>query len=206
MKVRISSIPLMLDWIEEVGNSSGDEQSLRRILAHPDYQFEARRYGLSSTEHLISYFSKLKSITSDEIPELSSDRRNALREKHELWMDCAGSPEKYRKRYEKVRGMLCEENIRYLQKKLRCAFPQTAALNGIDDSEIVSTLSFGPSFGYVFENALHLDLFGIGKYCTPEELPFIILHEMHHLAVQKLIGEYGSFTKGFSPAEEYIFR
>lgn len=206
MKVRISSVPLVLDWIAEKGASAGSEEAVRRILDHPDYRFEIRRYGLASIEHLISYFSGLRRIEPARIPELCDGCREALREKHSLWLDCADDPGKYRERYEKLKDILCGENVKRLQEKLRGAFPETAAMEGIEDAQVISTLSFGPSFGYVYENALHLDLFGIGKYCTWEELPYVILHEMHHLQVQKLMGGYGSFTEKFSPAEEYIFR
>ncbi len=81
-------------------------------------------------------------------------------------------------------GLASPEPLLNLQARLDAAFPGNV---DIDDTEVISTLSFGPSFGYVYENALHLDLFGIEKYCTMEELPAIILHEMHHLQVQKMI-------------------
>ncbi len=105
-----------------------------------------------------------------------------MRDKHDLWLDCVSDPQKYYNRYKKVKDILCEENISDFQHKLANAFPKDIA---IDDAGIISTLSFGPSFGYVYENALHLDLFGIENICTVEELPYIILHEMHHLQMQK---------------------
>lgn len=53
---------------------------------------------------------------------------------------------------------------------------------------------------------MHLDLFGIEDICTVEELPYIIIHEMHHLQTQKIIGNYRSFTQNFSLPDDYIFR
>ncbi len=203
MDLRISSIPIMLDFLSKPGTGSANTALLKRIFCHDDYQFEIRRYGLSSIEPLMVYFSQLKSIKVNDIPDLCDERKSALRDKHDLWLDCVSDPQKYYNRYKKVKDILCEENILNFQHKLANAFPKAIA---IDDAGIVSTLSFGPSFGYVYENALHLDLFGIENICTVEELPYIILHEMHHLQMQKLIGSYSSFTRDFSLLDNYIFR
>lgn len=203
MELRISSIPIMLEYLTRPNTESSSIVLVRNIFEHEDYQFEVKRYGLHSVENLVSYFSRLKSIQAKDIPDLSDDRKNVLRDKHNLWLDCASNPQKYYNRYEKLKHILCEENIQNLQRKLSDAFPSDVAIN---DASIVSTLSFGPSFGYVYENALHLDLFGIEDICTIEELPYIILHEMHHLQIQKLIGSYNSFTKDFSLLDGYIFR
>lgn len=203
MELRISSIPLMLECVSHSGTAAAKEARFRTILGHADYQFEARRYGLASVEPLVSYFARLKSIRPEEIPALSDERKNALREKHAQWLDCASHPQKYLARYEKVQQALCAENIQALQRRLSAAFLHDIAL---DDAGLLSTLSFGPSFGYVYENALHLDLFGIEEICTMEELPCMILHEMHHLQIQKLMGSYRAFTAHFSPLEHYLFR
>ena len=203
MELRIESIPIMLDYLSKSHTESTDTNALRAILHHRDYQFEARRYGLPSVEPLVAYFSRLKSIGRTEIPDLCEDRKNALREKHDRWLDCSSDPQKYYDRYERVKKLLCEETLSSLQQKLSSAFPKPVPL---DDAGVVSTLSFGPSFGYVYENALHLDLFGIEEVCTIAELPYVILHELHHLMIQKLIGNYTAFTKHFSMLDEYIFR
>ena len=203
MVLRISSIPIMLEYLTKPNTEFSSIVLVKNIFEHEDYQFEVRRYGLPSVENLVSYFSCLKSISAEDIPDLSDERKNALRDKHNQWLDCASNPQKYYNRYEKLKQILCEENIRNLQRKLSAAFSNDVTIN---DASIVSTLSFGPSFGYVYENALHLDLFGIGDVCTIEELPYIILHEMHHLQIQKLIGNYSSCTKDVSLLEGYIFR
>lgn len=203
MELRISSIPIMLDYLSRLSTEAANITLLGKVFEHRDYQFEMGRYGLSSAETLISYFSRLGSIEVNEIPDLSDERKNALREKHHLWLDCLNDPQKYYNRYEEVKHILCEKNLSDLQQKLSSAFPGAIDVN---DAGVVSTLSFGSSFGYVYENALHLDLFGIEEICTTEELPYIILHEMHHLQTQKLIGSYSLFTMGFSLLDSYIFR
>ena len=182
MRLRTSSIPLMLEYVAKSGMGQEDPQAAADILGHEDYLFEARRYGLDSREPLVSYFARFRTIAPEDIPELSPDRRTALRDRHGLWLDCAAHPQKYRDRYRRLMGMLTEENLQNLQDRLRAAFPGDVYL---DDIDVVSTLSFGPSFGYVHENALHLDLFGVETYCTMEELPYVILHEMHHLQTMK---------------------
>ena len=203
MELRMSSIPIMFDYLSKLNTGTASAALLKSIFDHEDYQFELRRYGIPSVKPLIDYFSHLKDAETKGIPDLSSERKSALRDKHHLWLDCMAHLDTYYSRYENVKQILCEENILNLQQKLSDAFPNGVAIN---DAGIVSTLSFGPSFGYVYENALHLDLFGIENICTIEELPYIILHEMHHLQIQKIMGSYSSFTENFSLLDKYIFR
>ena len=185
MKLRMSSIPLMLEYVAGLASRPGDRETVRRILDHEDYQFELRRYELPSAEHLIDYFSRLDTIPPEEIPDLSEDhRRNHLREKHGQWLDCIGAPQKYADRYERLKALFTDDFLAELQNRLAGMFPRGTEM--ISDPAVVSTLSFGRSFGYPHEGALHLDLFGIDEYCTLEELPRIVLHEMHHLQMMKL--------------------
>ena len=96
MELRMSSIPLMLEYVSSLASHPGDRETVRQIFAHEDYQFELRRYEISSTEHLVDYFSRLNTIAPEDIPDLGSGyRRNHLREKHGQWLDCADNPQKY---------------------------------------------------------------------------------------------------------------
>ena len=185
MELRLASIPPMLEYVSSLGDAPGDLAAVRRILDHPDYRFEARRYGLDSLDHVADYLSRLKVIDPSDIPDLSRDhRKNSLRDKHRLWLDCAANPEKYRDRLERVRSLFTEDFLAEMQGRLAAMFP--AGTEMIEAPAVVSTLSFGQSFGYPHEGALHLDLFGIDEYCTLEELPRIVLHEMHHLQMMKM--------------------
>ena len=205
MEYQDSSVPIMLNYLSSLIPGSSNLEACKSVFSHENYQFEMRRYGLSPTdvEHLIWYFANLQEIRTEDIPDLCQERKNALRDKHTLWLDCLKNPQTYQRRYEQVRGILYQSHLEELERRLASDFPQAI---DIDDAKVILTLSFGPSFGYVFEKSLHLDLFGIGKYCSLDELPCIILHEMHHLQIQKIIGNYQSFIKGFSMLEEYIFR
>ncbi len=185
MKLRMSSIPLMLEYVAGLASRPGDRETVRRILDHEDYQFELRRYKLPSAEHLIDYFSRLDTIPPEEIPDLSGDhRRNHLREKHSQWLDCIADPQKYAGRYERLKALFTDDFLAELQNRLAGMFPRGTEM--ISDPAVVSTLSFGRSFGYPYEGALHLDLFGIDEYASLEDLPRIVLHEMHHLQMMKL--------------------
>ena len=160
MELRLTSIPPMLEYVSSLGDAPGDLAAVRRILDHPDYQFEARRYGLDSLDHVADYLSRLKVIAPSDIPDLSRDhRKNSLRDKHQLWLDCAARPEKYRDRLERVRSLFTEDFLAEMQGRLAAMFP--AGTEMIDEPAVVSTLSFGQSFGYPHEGAIHLDLFGI---------------------------------------------
>lgn len=199
MELRLASIPPMLEYVSSLGNAPGDLEAVRRILDHPDYRFEARRYGLDSLDHVADYLSRLKVIAPSDIPDLSRDhRKNSLRDKHQLWLDCAARPEKYRDRLERVRSLFTEDFLAEMQGRLAAMFP--AGTEMIDEPAVVSTLSFGQSFGYPHEGAIHLDLFGIERHCTMEELPGIVLHEFHHLQMMKLRDGMGELT----PLELYI--
>ncbi|MDE7042622.1 MAG: hypothetical protein K2P10_07490 [Oscillospiraceae bacterium] len=185
MELRMSSIPLMLEYVSGLASHPGDRETVRQIFAHEDYQFELRRYEISSTEHLVDYFSRLNTIAPEDIPDLGSGyRRNHLREKHGQWLDCADNPQKYADRFERLRAFFTDDFLAEMQEKLTAMFPRGTEM--LPDPAVVSTLSFGRSFGYPHEGAIHLDLFGIDKYCSLEDLPRIVLHEMHHLQLVKM--------------------
>ena len=185
MELRMSSIPLMLEYVSGLASHPGDRETVRQIFAHEDYQFELRRYEISSTEHLVDYFSRLNTIAPEDIPDLGSGyRRNHLREKHGQWLDCADNPQKYADRFERLRAFFTDDFLAEMQEKLTAMFPRGTEM--LPDPAVVSTLSFGRSFGYPHEGAIHLDLFGIDEYVSLEDLPRIVLHEMHHLQMMKM--------------------
>lgn len=199
MKQRMSSIPLMLEYVSGLSEHPGDRETVRRILAHEDYRFELRRYEIPSAEHLIDYFSRLTTIPLEEIPDLSGNhRRNFLREKHGEWLDCVIDPQKYEERYQRVQAVFTDGFLADMQRRLTALFPKGTEM--ISDPAVVSTLSIGRSFGYAFEGAFHLDLFGIEEYCAPEDLHRIVLHEMHHLQLTKMAEKLDSL----SPLDQYI--
>lgn len=199
MELRLTSIPPMLEYVSRLGDAPGDLEAVRRVLDHPDYQFEARRYGLGSLDHVADYLSRLKVIAPPDIPDLSRDhRKNSLRDKHQLWLDCAAHPEKYRARLERVRALFTEDFLAEMQRRLAAMFP--AGTEMIEEPAVVSTLSFGQSFGYPYEGAIHLDLFGIEHHATMEELPGIVLHEFHHLQMLKM----REAMRDLTPLERYI--
>ena len=203
MQLRISSIPLMLDYVSGLSSHSGDQDAVRKLFAHEDYQFELRRYEISSAEHLIDYFSRLNTIAPEEIPDLSGDhRRNHLREKHRQWLDCVSHPQKYYDRYERLKAFFTDGFLAEMQRKLAGMFPKGTEM--IPDPAVVSTLSFGRSFGYPSEGAIHLDLFGVEEYCSMEELPRTVLHEMHHMQAFKMAENTRGFYDEFSLLERYI--
>ena len=181
----MSSIPLMLEYVSGLGARPGDREAARAILAHEDYRFELRRYEIPSAEHLIDYFSRLDTIPPEDIPDLSGDhRKNNLREKHSKWLDCLRDPRKYEDRYERLKALFTDDFLAEMQGRLAGMFPEGTDM--IPDPAVVSTLSFGRSFGYPHEGAIHLDLFGIDEYVSLEDLPRIVLHEMHHLQMMKI--------------------
>jgi len=201
MELRLSSIPLMLDYVSGLSAHPGDRDTVRKLFAHEDYQFELRRYGITSAEHLTDYFSRLSTIDPAEIPDLSDNhRRNFLREKHCQWLDCINDPQKYYSRYERLKAFFTDDFLADMQQRLTEMFPKGTEM--IPDPAIVSTLSFGRSFGYPSEGAIHLDLFGIEEYCTLEELPRVVLHEMHHLQTVKMSEDAGE--TGFTLLDRYI--
>lgn len=203
MQLRMTSIPLMLDYVSGLPAHPGDREAVRKLLAHEDYRFELRRYEIPSTEHLIDYFSRLDTIPPEDIPDLSDNhRKNHLREKHHQWLDCISNPQKYYDRYERLKAFFTDGFLADMQRKLAEMFP--AGTEMIPDPAVVSTLSFGRSFGYPHEGAFHLDLFGVETICSLEELPRTVLHEMHHLQAFKMAEDTGGFYSGFSLLERYI--
>lgn len=86
MKLRISSVPLMLEYISKLKETVADIELLKKIFSHPDYQYEMRRFGIANEEQLIHYFTELKTIEQMNIPDFSPSRSSVLRDRHSLWM------------------------------------------------------------------------------------------------------------------------
>ena len=124
MELRMSSSPLMLEYVSGLGARPGDREAARAILAHEDYRFELRRYEIPSAEHLIDYFSRLDTIPPEDIPDLSGDhRKNHLREKHSKWLDCLRDPRKYEDRYERLKALFTDDFLAEIQGRLAGMFP-----------------------------------------------------------------------------------
>lgn len=203
MNIRISSIPLMLQHMKSIYDGKDDFSFLEQVLQHEDYLFEMRRYGVQSPENLLFYFSNMKTISQGDIADFTVDRKDILRQRHPLWLDVMNHTDVYANKYDRLKKIWDDSFEEEMSVALQRAFPHKVDLT---DAEIVSTMSIGSSFGYVFENALHVDLLGIGHYCSFDELPAVVLHELHHLEMLRYMGSYAAFTKDFSLAETYIFR
>nr|MBQ4320216.1 hypothetical protein [Clostridia bacterium] len=116
MKLRCSSVPLMLKCIEEHRSPAG-------LLGHPDYLFELARYGISDTGSLDFYFNNIYNISPDDIPDLSDKRRDELKRKHDMWLDCIADTDKYRTRFEQLTAVLSDDNLAAMTGQLKSAFP-----------------------------------------------------------------------------------
>lgn len=200
IKISLSSIPLMLEYLKNMKAGKASKKQIDDIMNHKDYIFEFNRYKPTSKEKIIDYFSSLNKIRECDIPEFSPDRKYALKIKHNLWLWAIENVEYYENLYRQMESFLSEKELFNICNIVRNGLP---AHTNIGDVRIISTMSIGPSFGYVYDNALHFDLMGINRYCTLQELPAIIAHETHHLAMLKYTAD---FRNRLTLEENYIFR
>ena len=196
--LNVSSILPMLDFLRDLKSKRADANKIREIFNHKDYDFEFRRYEISQTEPFINYFMRLSDIKESEIPELDSRYKNMLKNKHTRWLNALENPDYYESLYKKITGSITDEALAGICETVKRGLPADA---NIDDIHIISTMSIGTSFGYVFDNALHFDIMGFNDD-NLKSLPSLLAHEIHHLAMSK----YASSLYGnFSPEERYIF-
>jgi len=195
----MSSIKPMLGFLRDLKNDKADEQMLREILNHPDYDFEFRRYEIESKEPFIKYFMQLSTINETDIPEIDTKRKTILRDKHKKWLSAYENLEHYEMLYDKIKSSITDDTLEGINARVKRGLPGNTA---IDDVRIISTMSIGPSFGYVFDGALHFDLMGF-EDDSLDTLPSLIAHETHHLAMWKYVS---AFIENLTLEERYIFQ
>ena len=194
-----SSIPQMLNFLRDLKNQRASKEDLVKLLNHPDYDYEFKRYALPSKEPLVEYLMQLNTIYPEDIPELTPKQRQfMLRHKHSKWLAAYENPGYYESLHNKINTYLTEDLLENI-----CISVTNGLPDGVETDNIraISTMSIGTSFGYVYDGAFHFDIMGIddGKLDT---LPELIAHEVHHLVFMKYIS---AFYDSLTPEERYIF-
>ena len=198
IELHMSSIMPMVEFLRDLKNGRADKNQISDIFSHPDYDFEFRRYEIASKAPLIDYFMKINTIDESEIPELHSDRKNMLKYKHKRWLEAYESPGYYEALHDKIKAFITPDTLEDICVKVKKGLP---ANTDIDDIRIISTMSIGTSFGYVFDKAIHFDIMGFDNGGL-NTLPSQIAHEVHHLALWKWVS---AFIDSFTLEERYIF-
>jgi len=194
----MSSIVPMLRFLRNLKNKQADKKQISDIFNHPDYDFEFRRYGISSKDLFIDYFMKINTITESDIPLLKSERKNMIRNKHKRWLFAYENPEYYEVLYDKIRLFINADMLEDICTRVKKGLP---ANTDIDNIRMISTMSIGTSFGYVYDDTLHFDIMGFHNESL-DTLSSLIAHETHHLAMWKYVSDFiGSLTL----EERYIF-
>ena len=152
MDLCISSVMPMLNYLRALKTGQANRKQINDIFSHSDYDFEFKRYKISEKEPLIDYFSKLNTVDESEIPIYISGRDSMFKEKHKAWLTAYENPDLYEKRYEKVISCITSEALENISARVKKGLPVNI---DIDEIKIISTMSIGTSFGYVFDNALH---------------------------------------------------
>ena len=197
---RTSSIPSMLNFLRDLKNGQADRNQLVDIFNHPDYDYEFRRYGISSKEPFIDYFMQLNTIDESEIPTLPG-RESMLKNNHKHWLAAYENPEYYQELYDKMIATVTDdETFDRAYALLKKGLPLDADISSIP---LISTMSIGMSFGYAFDGAIHVDLMGIDKHNFPmKALPELIAHEIHHIAIERWAS---TFAESLTLEELFIF-
>jgi hypothetical protein len=196
INLRATSVQPTLDLLRRLadGNRPGREE-IGALLAHPDYDFEFRRYGAdrrAMTEFLLS----LPAPDPDALPALCPDRPDALRQRRPLWQGAFRNPDAVELRFFDAMFSLRPSELREICADVRAAFPFDPDLGDVD---VVLTLGIGPSYGYVFEGALHMDVLSLILGGAPRP---VLAHELHHIAIRKFAS---GFVESLTSAELFIF-
>ena len=157
--LNMSSIMPMLGFLRDLKNGQADRKQISDIFNHSDYDFEFRRYEVASKENIIDYFMRINTITESEIPILNQERKTALIDRHTLWLSAYENPEQYEILYDKINSFITDKILDDICAQVKRGLPTDIDIGKI---RIISTMSIGPSFGYVFDGALHFDIMGYG--------------------------------------------
>ena len=197
---RTSSIPSMLNFLRDLKNGEADRNQLVDIFNHPDYDYEFRRFDIPSKEPVIDYFMQLNTIDEADIPTLPG-RESMLRNNHKHWLAAYENPDHYQEVYDRMIAVVTDdETFDKAYALLKEGLPSDADISNIP---LISTMSIGMSFGYAFDEAMHVDLMGFDKYnFSMIALPELIAHEIHHIAIGRWAD---SFAGDFTLEELFVF-
>ena len=201
INLRTSSIPPMLEFLQNLKMGQATKSQLIKIFSHPDYEFEFRRYfshgKASSKEQITDYFFNLNTVQMSDIPILRLSRVTELQDKHSLWLKAYENPREYEALYNHLMSLITNDALCEIETLVKQGLPDDAAIGKID---VIVTLSIGISFGYVYDGAFHIDLLQITKLGW-ENLQSVFAHEAHHVALMNYEADY---VNTFSVEEWFI--
>ncbi len=182
MEIRIcsSTIVNMLGIIKKVKDGTANRSEIEDLLAHDDYQMEFARYkGRVSMEEFIEYLMHFPDLNEDDISNKD------LKGHHSYYLDLVENYEYY------VNKLLIlnidKETIDQAIKKAQYGLPDLS----LGKINFVFTLGIGQSFGYVYQNNIHMDYLQLVKENTNVDLGSTIAHEVHHVGIGNLLnGEF----------------
>ncbi len=178
-KITYSSILPMLQLCKKQLNGTLEEDKLRQLLRHEDYQFEFSRYGKSITEdQFVDYFLRMPCST-DEITN------SALRSHHEDFLYLFNNLDYFFEKVELIPSILSRD---IFQKQINFALQGLPSDLILPDMKYVFTIGIGGSYGYVHGNGSHYDFIQLMRNYDIESFHATIAHETHHVgfnAIQK---------------------
>lgn len=65
----------MINFLRDLKAGQADNTQLYELFNHPDYDYEFKRYGLTSKENIAEYFMRLNSIGRASIPDFTDERK-----------------------------------------------------------------------------------------------------------------------------------
>lgn len=186
INLRMSSILLMLKFLQDLKMGKATHAQLSEIFNHPDYEYEFRRYGVTRKESVLDYFLNLNTIKESEIPFLRESRMTELKDKHSLWLFSYENPEHYGRLLSEVKQFITDEMLSEVAVIVNRGLPDGINMGNVD---VICTMSIGGSFGYVFDGAFHFDLLRLAND-NLKVLPLLFAHEIHHVGMMRYQSEF----------------
>jgi len=171
--INYSTILPMLQLCRKLKYGDLQEDELRQILRHEDYQFEFSRYkNRVSEEEFTNYFLNLPHLTEDAITNRD------LKVHHNFYLYLLDNLDFFISKAQELPLYLTQD---IFQEQINNALHWLPDGLILPDMKYVFTLGIGASGGYVFGNGSHYDFIQLIKYQSLDVFCSTLAHETHHV-------------------------
>jgi len=169
-----------LHVFEEFSQGKEPLEKLQKLLSHPHYLLEIKRY-----QEIAQRFGQ-SSPTQEDILHLWSSQNHLLTERwlkrKNFMTQILSLPHSLKSQILNL-SYLCKNQENYILFLLEDALPQKITL----PHDVIILLGIGPSGGYFYENKIFLDLLSFFPDFEEDLILRTIAHECHHIEYQHFL-------------------
>ena len=179
IKIRCETINEMLGLCQQLKDNNLDIKRLEKLLDHPDYQLEFKRYReWLSKEEFIDFFINFNTSQKEYFTN------KFIRSHYSNYKYLLDNLAEYKNKVKQIEAFEPEDFKREVDIALQ-GLPEDLEFG--DDLEFVFTISIGSSFGWPYKNCSHYDVIQLFKDHTIDGFRSALAHELHHIGFLKWV-------------------